>query len=280
MCAKLLWNTAIFMNDDMLEIPLKGGNTAESVVRVGNTVRRSTRESSPTVHRLLQFLETNGFAQAPRFLGLDRKNREILSYIEGRCEIASNVWSSKQILESAARMLRSMHDMTANYPETEKDSWAYSYPDRSRHEVICHNDFGLYNLIINQDCCSGVIDFDLAGPGPRLRDVAYAAYWLVPLSMNSIDMKPFTLADIKNQHKRMRTFCTTYGIEFNSQLLSMVSEVLHHMCDEGVMLELFGENTTKKLKLEGHLKHWSMEASSFDKHRAIFENVIGSKGSY
>ena len=34
-----------------------------------------------------------------------------------------------------------------------------------------------------------LIDFDLAGPGPRLRDIAYAAYWLTPLSFYSDGQK-------------------------------------------------------------------------------------------
>ena len=46
---------------DRGEIFLKGGNVNPDVVRVGNTVRRSTSSISPTVHQLLLHLEAKGF---------------------------------------------------------------------------------------------------------------------------------------------------------------------------------------------------------------------------
>ena len=57
------------MNEE--EIPLTGGNVNLDVVRVGNTVRRSTTGISPTVHQLLLHLEAKGFEGCPRFLGID-----------------------------------------------------------------------------------------------------------------------------------------------------------------------------------------------------------------
>ncbi len=35
------------------------------------------------IHKLLQHLENKGFHYAPKFLGVDEKDREILSFIEG-----------------------------------------------------------------------------------------------------------------------------------------------------------------------------------------------------
>lgn len=66
------------------EIPLRGGNVS-TVVRVGNTVRRNTGPWTPSVHALLRHLERVGFTGAPRVLGVDEHNREVLSYVEGEC---------------------------------------------------------------------------------------------------------------------------------------------------------------------------------------------------
>jgi hypothetical protein len=56
-------------------VELPGGNINSQVVRIGNTVRRSTTPTSPTVHQLLLHLEKKGFAGSPRFLGLDEQKR-------------------------------------------------------------------------------------------------------------------------------------------------------------------------------------------------------------
>lgn len=257
-----------------IEIPLTGGNSNASVVRIDNTVRRTIGRSSATVHRLLEFLQKQGFSHAPKFLGIDQKGREILSFIDGTCEISRSVWCSDMAIKSVATSLRDFHDITSRYPAQHDDNWAFVYPDRSQHEVICHNDFGLYNLILNDDQCTGIIDFDLAGPGPRLRDIAYAAYWLTPLSFNAADMAPFTQTDIHNGCRRLKLFCSSYGIAADSDLLSMVSEVLHFMGNENAMVKLQGKEITQSLVRDGHLHHWQKEALTFDENRQLLESAI------
>jgi hypothetical protein len=259
------------------EIPLAGGNT-NTVVRKGNTVRRTTRASSPTVHRLLTYLQQRGYTGAPVFLGIDEKGREILSYIEGRCDITSDAWTSDRLIESTARGLKILHDITASFPHSTRDTWAITYPDQSRHEVICHNDLGLYNLVTNDNQLSGFIDFDLAGPGPRLRDIAYACYWLIPLSPCAGDMKPFALADLNNGCRRLKLFYRCYGLELTVDtlhaLLTMVSETLHHLASKEEMITLFGHTVAEQLSRGGHLQHWQREALAFDLHRQNIERAF------
>src|SRR3954454_9334545 len=70
--------------DDGAEILLIGGTANRGlVVRVGDTVRRPQRPTSPATHALLRHLAAVGFAGAPRFLGVDEQGREVLSYIPG-----------------------------------------------------------------------------------------------------------------------------------------------------------------------------------------------------
>jgi hypothetical protein len=66
-----------------VEVPLTGGRVARGVVRVAETVRRPLPADPDYVHGLLLHLERCGFEGAPRFLGIDSRGREILSYIEG-----------------------------------------------------------------------------------------------------------------------------------------------------------------------------------------------------
>ncbi|MCB0115218.1 MAG: aminoglycoside phosphotransferase family protein, partial [Caldilineaceae bacterium] len=172
------------------EIQLEGGNV-NTVVRVGDTVRRGLTPNSATVHRLLLHLQDRGFDGCPRFLGIDEQNREILSFIDGETGILPSIWQSDEALIATAQMLRRYHDATVDFAPAGDAMWAYRHPDPERSEVICHNDFAPYNFVYEDGVPVAVLDFDLAGPGPRIKDVAYAAYWTVPLSFNSADQVDF-----------------------------------------------------------------------------------------
>ena len=54
-----------------------------SPVRIGDTVRRSQNENSGLVQRVLLHLEAASVAWAPRALGIDEEEREVLSWIPG-----------------------------------------------------------------------------------------------------------------------------------------------------------------------------------------------------
>lgn len=250
------------------EMPLTGGNVNFGVVRVGNTVRRAMTMVSPTVHQLLLHLEAKDFTGCPRFLGIDDQQREILSFLEGETEFSAALWQADQPVIATAQLLRSYHDATLDFAQKPTLVWGITYPDAARHEVICHNDFAPYNFIFRSQSPCAVIDFDLVGPGPRLRDVAYAAYWLTPLSFNSADQRRFTETDLQNGSRRLHLFCETYGISVNEALFDMVYEVLGFMGNQKLVEEILGLEVASKLETEGHLMHWQREAQTFLENRS------------
>lgn len=191
------------------EIPLSGGNITP-VVRVGETVRRTPGPWTPAVHALLRHLEAVGFEGAPRPLGFDDQGREALCFIDGvagffsRDEVRPpNLWSDEVVI-NAARFLRRYHDATIGFVPPTDAAWQLVYPDHSRHDVICHNDFAWYNCIFRDGRLHALIDFDTAGPGPRAWDVAYAAWRFVALGPG-----PTPLSD---QGPRLKRFCDAYGL--------------------------------------------------------------------
>jgi len=258
----------------LTEIPLSGGNVNAEVVRVGNTVRRVPSEHAQSIHALLQHVHAHGFLDCPEFLGVDEKNREILSYIEGEVGPSSALWKEDLPLVQVASMLRRFHDASASFPRSKMHTWALTYPDPLLHEVICHNDFAAYNMIFANGLPAGIIDFDMAGPGPRLKDVAYAAYWFVPLAFRSSDMKPHALKDIANGCQRLRLFCSTYGVAVDASLLDMVVEVLDHMGDKQALIKALGEDIAQRIDDGGHLAHWQAEAVEFRGHRDEIESAL------
>src|SRR5919107_4650049 len=106
------------MLDDSSEVLLNGGLTnAGLVTRVGDTVRRPRRPTSPSTWALFDHLERVGFDGAPRFLGVDERGREILSFIPGEAVVEPyQDWArTDQARVSVAELLRRHHHAAASF---------------------------------------------------------------------------------------------------------------------------------------------------------------------
>src|ERR671934_617664 len=100
------------------EVLLSGGLTNAGLIgRVGDTVRRPWRPTSPSTWALLAHLERVGFDGAPRFLGVDDRGREILSFIPGEAAIEPYPeWAlTDEALVSVAELLRRYHDAAQSF---------------------------------------------------------------------------------------------------------------------------------------------------------------------
>lgn len=193
------------------EIPLSGGNMYP-VVRIGDTVRRITGEWTPAVHRLLRAYESAGITETPRAQGIDEQGREVLSHLDGAplVDQAADVQWDPGMLRAAARLLRRLHD--ASTPLVEADL-TWRSPSREPVEVICHGDFATYNLLVSEGRLSGVIDVDFAGPAPRLWDLSYLAYRMVPYAEDAVAFDPVRHGTTE---ERLATLIEAYGIRYPS----------------------------------------------------------------
>jgi hypothetical protein len=195
------------MRPEEHELVLIGGNMTP-VVRIGDTVRRTTGPWTPTIHALLAHLRACGFRQVPEPMGIDEKGREILSLLPGRVGTypLPDFMLSAETLTTVARTLRAYHDATVGFAVGPDAAW--QLPAHEPAEVICHNDFGPYNLMFERSTLTGIIDFDLASPGPRVRDIAYAAYRFVPLTDPANPDVPYL--GLAEQARRLIEFCSSY----------------------------------------------------------------------
>lgn len=259
-----------------VEVPLTGGNVTAGLVRVGQTVRRPQTPYAARIRGVLAQLEHAGVEGVPRYLGTDDQGREVVSYLPGSTDFPADMLTNPQVVVAATGLLRRYHDATTGLVAA-ADGWAYSFADTARHEVICHNDFAPYNLLFEGGVPTGIIDFDLAGPGPRLRDVAYLAYWLSPLSFSGTDMTPAAQAEVAAGCPRLRLLCDTYGVPADAELLAMVDHVLSHMGSHAAARGMIGEVAAQRLAEGGHFDHWQAEHASFRATRAEIDAALGTK---
>jgi phosphotransferase family enzyme len=190
------------------EIVLSGGNMTP-VVRVGDTVRRAGGPWTPTIHALLRHLRASGFAAIPEPLGVDERGREIISLLPGRVATypLDDFVLAERTLVRIAQMLRAYHDATIGFVPPADAVW--QWPAHDPAEVICHNDFAPYNVLFEGSEPTGVIDFDVASPGPRAWDMGYTAYRFVPLTApGNPDVAHPGDAE---QARRLEVFCAAYG---------------------------------------------------------------------
>jgi len=150
------------------------------VERRGDRVVRDAGDWTPAVHRLLAHLQRAGVDGVPVPHGRTDDGREVLGFLDGEVPhhpVPAWVWTVRA-LESSARLLRRIHDAT----EGASLDGPWRSPTHEPPEVVCHNDFAPYNLVFEDGVVVGVIDWDFASPGPRLWDLAYLAYRIVPLT--------------------------------------------------------------------------------------------------
>jgi Ser/Thr protein kinase RdoA (MazF antagonist) len=170
------------MSDKLREVPVLGGNVAVGLVRIGTTVRRPATSSSTSVDALLQHLENAGFEGAPKALGYDEQGRQILSYVEGYVDASPLDLNVARLIE-VGQLIRRFHDAASSFEAPPSAQWSVAIVPDSE-ELICHHDLAPWNLVRTSTSLT-FIDFQGAGPGSRLWDLAYAAHGFVPLSRDA-----------------------------------------------------------------------------------------------
>ncbi|WFE53410.1 aminoglycoside phosphotransferase family protein [Micromonospora sp. WMMD1155] len=252
---------------------LTGGGVNE-VVRLGETVRRPTGPWSPQVHDLLRHLAAKGFRGAPRFHRVTGNGYEVLDFLPGDVSDypATPAAASAKALTTAARLLRAYHDATVGYARSApRDGWQVAATEPV--EVICHGDYAPHNCVLDGDRVVGIIDFDHAQPGPRLWDIAYAAYRWVPMTAPG---NADGFGDTGGQATRLRTFCDEYGLDDarRAELIDTVVARLHAMVDFMQAQAAAGNTAYAGHLAAGHHVQYLADATYVIEPRVVFEHHI------
>ena len=250
------------------ETPL-GGNL-NAAVRVGDTVRRRAGPWTPAVHALLGYLERVGF-EAPRVVGLDERGREILHYIPGEAHSGSleplpdRVFDEGHLVH-AAHLLRRYHDVVADFVPPPDPTWRLVAPPP--HELICHNDWAPWNALFRDGRLALMLDWDLAGPGSRLWDVANAAYCWVPL------IAAARIFDLPERARRIRLFADAYGLEDRSKLITTMDLRVRHVGRFVIEQARAGDPGFAALLQMGVPAGMGRDAGYLEEHRATLEHAL------
>ena len=180
------------------ESPLAGGAMTAGVVRVGETVRR--RPASQLMRDVLVHLERAGFDAAPRWLGVDEEGRDILTWIDGDT-FTERGRMHPYIGDPPQRVTFSDEQVAAAFALLRR------YHDTFDGDVICHGDFGPWNLVWRDGLPAGLIDFDDVHRGDSSEDVAYALRVFV--SYGFAEAEPAELV------RRTRAALAAYGESFD-----------------------------------------------------------------
>lgn len=169
------------------EILAAGMSASGPVTRIGPTVRRGLSGRAALIHRFLEHLDDVGFAGAPRFLGIDIRGREILTYLRG--DVARRpypAWvATEEMLASVAELQRDLHVAAAGFEVPSELEVLARHPTGLLAdldgELMCHQDLCIDNVVARDGRAHAFIDFDLAGPCDPILDIAIAMRHWVPL---------------------------------------------------------------------------------------------------
>jgi hypothetical protein len=254
---------------DQGEERLRGGNMSAGVVRVGETVRRPAGPHTAAVHALLSYLRAVGFEGAPRPLGIDEQGREVLEFIHGTVPWPGrfDMLEPRERLARAAKLIRDFHDAATGFVPPLGARWQVLIPAEGNCDIIAHHDLAPWNLVAGPRWA--FIDWDLAAPGTRLWDVAYAAHGFVPLS-----------ADRKWRRRdagfRLRVFADAYGLDEaqRRELVPMLARRTRSMQTFLANQAIMGVQPWTGLWQAGHGRAWQADAGYIEAHQASWAAAL------
>lgn len=250
------------------------------VVRVGQTVRRARRPSSPAVHDLLRHLEGEGFAGAPRVLGFDNQGREVLTYVEGQVgrgdhfipdeggrfdiRLPGFVWRD-DVLTHLGALIRAYHDAAATFP------WAgrpWLFEPRQPVETVCHNELFPQNTVFRSGGPVAFIDWDTAAPGPRAWDLGFAAWRWVPFFRDEKCRATGLPTGVTEKARRFRLLLDAYGVEPDIDIVHAGIERVRQLVEHMRQLVAAGSEWEVELARRGLLDEGTLEIEWVEKHAA------------
>jgi len=237
------------------EVPLTGG-TLNAVVRVGDTVRRSAGPWTPTIHALLRHVRDRGFDLAPEPFGFDDHGREVVSFIPGVTVGWTLPWPplirQEDLLIQVAEALARYHRAVVDFRPVGPVPWQSGPAVLAPSDLVCHHDLAPYNVVVRDGRLGGIIDWDLAGPGSALSDLAFVAWQWVPLH-GPLVTRLLGWTREPNRIHRLRMLLDAYGLVDRTGFIDKVVDRIRFNRATMVRKAAEGSEAYQSLIDQGHL---------------------------
>ena len=256
----------------MADIEVLQDDPHRRVVRVGQTVRRPLHPWSATIHELLRHLADVGFPYSPRVLGLDEQGREVLSFIAGDSGPAG--WG--RVVDDAglvamARLLRDYHQAVQGFRPSEDAVWAGRSGVPGAGEVVCHGDFGPWNLVWQGTRPVGILDWDYAWPQPKIHDIAYALEYVAPFRDDQECRRFLRYPAPPDRRRRLERFAEAYGLTSTDGLVDAVIDQQQLVLDRARLLAAEGRQPQLAWQADGSLEEGAQRVEWSREHRDLFD---------
>lgn len=244
--------------------------TQRRITVVGDRVYRPAGWWTPTVHALLEYLHGVGFTQVPRPLGVV-DGEEVLSWVPG----VSGASGWQRVVPEAglvalARLLREYHQAVAGFVAPAGAVWALSDQPTGPSELICHGDFGPWNVVWDELRPVGLLDFDFAQPGDALDDVAYALEYVAPFRDDAHAMRWHDFTAPPDRARRIAVFAEAYGLVTTDGLVDAVIRRQQLTCLHVRTLAERGLEPQRTWVAEGCLNELAARVRWSSDNRALF----------
>ena len=192
-----------------------------------------------------------------------RGRNQSLEYIPGKIADEGPPLTEAQ-LGRLGELIRRLHDATQSFAAPQDAHWDVVIPP-DRRDLVCHNDLAPWNLV-----CDGerwvFIDWDGAGPGSRLWDLAYAAHGFVPMAP---DGDPGADAASAGAGRRLRS-----GRAAATELPELIERHTRGMSDLLEASAMSGTQPWATLHAEGHAEHWGPAADYVRAHLDVWRAAL------
>lgn len=251
-------NRAAEVNEQFRPIEL----TAETVTRPAGT-------HTPTVHSFLRHLRAKGLDCVPEPLSLDGET-ETLRFIEG--ESGGDGWKhqhDEQGLRSAARLLRRIHDASADW--VPPDDAVFAAPPVEGGKVLVNGDPGPWNFVWRDGEAVALIDWDFLHRAPRLSDVAYALLWFAPIRDDEAALEWHHFPQVPDRRARVEAFLDEYGMAADFDVTDAVVRRRRYTIEHVRFLADQGQEPQKTWIAEGSVEQEELaEIEWIEKNRSLF----------
>ena len=95
--------------------------------------------------------------------------------------------------------------------------------------MVCHGDFGPWNLVWDGSEPVGLLDYEYARPDDPLYDVAYACEYIVPFRDDAACLRWLRYPEPPHRRRRLSIFAESYGLSSADGLVDRVIAVQSDM---------------------------------------------------